>query len=135
MGLMAFDWLRRTSVERPSPRGGPEPESVADLVARRKYPRALALLRSQFEAGNRSPELRLQYAEVLIESGRAEDAVPVLIGVADELTAAAPEKARGALRRADEVAPGRDDVAHRLASLADQAPTVPPANPRTPRSR
>jgi thioredoxin-like negative regulator of GroEL len=90
---------------------------VGDLLARRKYARAIVLLRAQFEAGNRSPELRLQYADALVGVGRAEEAAPVLLGVADELAAAAPARAAEALRRIERIEPGREDVAMRLASL------------------
>lgn len=116
MVLMAFDWLRRTTEVRSSPRAAGE-ESVGDLVARKKFTRAIAVLRSQFEAGNRSPQLRLQFADVLIQAGRAEDAVPVLIGVADELAGASRDRAIQALRRAEQIAPGREDVVMRLATL------------------
>ena len=116
MVLMAFDWLRRTTEVRSSPRTAGE-ESVGDLVARKKFTRAIAVLRSQFEAGNRSPQLRLQFADVLIQAGRAEDAVPVLIGVADELAGASRDRAIQALRRAEQIAPGREDVVMRLATL------------------
>lgn len=119
MGLMAFDWLRRSTDVKsgPAARSSGSEESVKDLVARRKFARAMALLRSQFEAGNRSPELRLQYAEVLILSGKASDAVPVLIGVADEVAGTSRERAIAALRRALEIDPGREDVVMRLATL------------------
>ena len=124
MGLMAFDWLRRTTNEvRSNPRGG-EQENVTDLVARKKFSRAIAVLRSQFEAGNRSPELRLQFADVLIQGGRAEDALPVLIGVADELAGASRDRAIQALRRAEQIAPGREEVVMRLATL-EVAPPRP----------
>jgi hypothetical protein len=121
MGLGAFDWLRRADVKSPATRASRSEESVIDLVARRKYPRAIAILRSQFEAGNRSPDLRLQYADVLILSGKAADAVPVLIGVADELAGTSRDRAIQALRRAAEVEPGREEVVMRLATLGVSA--------------
>ena len=117
MGLMAFDWLKRSPEVKPAPRAGASEESIVDLVARKKWSRALALLRTQFEKGNRSPELRLQYADVLVQTGKAEDAIPVLIGVADEVAAASRERAIEALRRVERIAPGREDVIMRLATL------------------
>ena len=117
MGLMAFDWLKRSAELRSVPRPGASEESVADLVARKKFSRALTLLRAQFESGNRSPELRLQFADVLVQTGKAADAVPVLIGVADELAPASRERAIEALRRVDRIDPGREDVVMRLATL------------------
>lgn len=117
MGMMTFGWLKRSAEERSLPRPGMGDESVGELVARKKFSRALALLRSQFESGNRSPELRLQLAEVLVQTGRGEDAIPVLIGVADEVAAASRERAIEALRRVEKIEPGREDVVMRLATL------------------
>ena len=117
MGLMAFDWLRRSAEVRSLPRASASDESLKDLLARKKWSRALALLRAQFETGNRSPELRLLFAEVLVQTGKAEDAIPVLIGVADELAAASRDRAVEALRRVEKIAPGREEVVMRLATL------------------
>jgi hypothetical protein len=123
MGLMAFDWLKRSSEVRPLPSAGSGTgdESVADLVARRKFSRAMAVLRAQFESGNRSPELRLLFADVLVQIGKAEDAIPVLIGVADELALASRERAIEALGRVEKIEPGREDVVMRLATLGVRA--------------
>jgi len=117
MGLMAFDWLKRSTEVRSAPRSSGSDESVSDLVARKKFSRAMSVLRSQFESGNRSPELRLQFAEVLVQTGKAEEAIPVLIGVADELATGSRERAIEALRRVERISPGREDVVMRLATL------------------
>ena len=117
MGLMAFDWLKRSAEVRSLPRSAASEESVGDLLARKKWSRAMAVLRAQFESGNRSPELRLQFADVLVQTGKPEEAIPVLIGVADELAAASRERAIEALRRVQKIAPDREDVVMRLATL------------------
>ncbi len=117
MGLMAFGWLKRSAEVRSLPRAGGADESLSDLIARKKWSRAMALLRAQFEKGNRSPELRLQFAELLVQTGKAEEATPVLIGVADELATASRERAVEALRRVEKIAPGREEVVMRLATL------------------
>jgi hypothetical protein len=117
MALMAFNWLKRSSDVRSLPRRGPGEESVGELIARKKFSRAIAVLREQFDSGNRSPELRLQFADVLVETGKPEEAIPVLIGVADELAAASRERAIEALRRVQKIAPGREDVVMRLATF------------------
>jgi hypothetical protein len=117
MAWAGLQWLKRTSTDvRPQ---GPQrsEEDVGDLLARKKYTRAIAVLRAQFESGNRSPDLRLQYADALALSGRGVDAVPVLLGVADELSTGARTRAIEALRRIEQIEPGREDVAMRLASL------------------
>jgi thioredoxin-like negative regulator of GroEL len=117
MGLMAFGWLKRSTEVRALPRTGGSEDSVGDLVARKKFSRALTVLRAQFESGNRSPELRLQFADVLVQTGKGEEAIPVLIGVADELAAASRQRAIEALRRVEQIEPGREDVLMRLATL------------------
>jgi thioredoxin-like negative regulator of GroEL len=117
MGFMAFDWLKRTTEVRSTQHFGATEESVADLMARKKWSRALVLLRAQFESGNRSPDLRLLFADVLVQTGKADDAIPVLLGVADELAAASRERAIEALRRVERIEPGREEVIMRLATL------------------
>jgi len=121
MGFMAFNWLRRSSEVRSLPRRGSGDESVGELMARKKFGRAIVVLREQFASGNRSPELRLQFADLLVQTGKPEDAIPVLIGVADELAAASRERAIEALRRVQKIAPGREDVVMRLATFGVSA--------------
>jgi CRP-like cAMP-binding protein len=109
---MPFDWFSKT---------GSSP-SVAQLVLQKKYKKALEQLRQEFHKGNRSLELREQYAEVLAKSGETDKAVPVLLGLASELDAAGShERATELLRLADRIAPGRADVAARRKALATRA--------------
>ncbi|HET8645718.1 MAG TPA: hypothetical protein VFO85_09535, partial [Vicinamibacteria bacterium] len=97
-------------------KGGPQP--VEDLIARRKYDRALELLRLEFEGGRRDPRLRLQLADVLILAGRGKEAVPVLFGLADEFALHGfAAKAISVLKKIEKVQPGRFDVERRLALL------------------
>ena len=120
MGWTALAWLKRSTEGRSGPgaaRARVEPESVSDLVVRKKFGRAIFMLRTQFEAGNRSPELRLQLAEVLVQAGKPGEAIPVLIGVADEVAAVSRQRAIQALQRVEQIDPGREDVAMRLATL------------------
>jgi hypothetical protein len=93
-------------------------ESVPELIAKKKYDKAVALLEEQLgqEAGN--PRVRLQLADVLVMAGRHLDAVPVLIEVADMYASnAEAPKAIAALKKIERLAPGRRDVATKLASL------------------
>lgn len=92
--------------------------TVADLVARGRYGKAVKRLRQEFQAGRREPELRLQLADVLVLDGRGEDAVPIYVGVADELARLGHGgRAIGVLKKIERVQPGRADVARRLAAL------------------
>lgn len=93
-------------------------ESVPELIAKRKYDKAVALLEEQLGQEASNPRVRLQLADVLVMAGRQLDAVPVLIEVADMYAknAEAP-KAIAALKKIERLAPGRRDVATKLASL------------------
>ena len=54
-------------------------ESVPELLAKGKYDKAIELIHKQLgeDAGN--PRLRMQLADVLVQSGQRAEAVPVLI--------------------------------------------------------
>jgi hypothetical protein len=111
--------------------------TVPELIHRKKYGKAERLLRKEFEAGRRDAELRLQLADVIALAGRGGEAVPIYIGLADELARSghAP-KAIAVLKKLERIVPGRGDVADRLAALigdhgagaaaaTDTAPTAP----------
>jgi hypothetical protein len=118
--------------------------TVPELIQRKKYGKAERLLRKEFQAGRRDVELRLQLADVIALAGRGGEAVPIYIGLADELARSghAP-KAIAVLKKLERIVPGRGDVADRLAALigdhgagaAAEAPPVaelapdPPAAP------
>ena len=72
-------------------------------------------MREEFAARYPGPTERLRFADVLILAGRDAEALPVLLGVADEQERYGfREKALEALRRAGEIAPGDPEVADRL---------------------
>jgi CRP-like cAMP-binding protein len=109
---MVLDWLSRT---------GRLP-SVDELVEKGKYAQAAAVVRAGFEG--RSPTLaeRLRLADILVLAERAEQALPILLGVADELARYGfHDRALEALRRADAISPGHADVRGRFESLARAA--------------
>jgi hypothetical protein len=119
---MVLSWLK----------GRSEPAAVEELIARKKYDRAIELLRVEFEAGRRDPRLRLQLADVLVMSGREKEAVPILLALGDEFgsTAARRHPVLKKVRRST----SRSDVG-KLASLirterpalaARASPTTPP---------
>jgi CRP-like cAMP-binding protein len=110
---------------------------VDDLVARRRYGKAVEALRAEFEGRQPSAAERLRLADLLVLANRGPEAVPILLGVADEQTRFGfTEKALEALRRASEVEPGRPDVGRRIASLkkaaVKPAAAEPAADPGTP---
>jgi hypothetical protein len=102
-------------------------ESVPELIAKRKYAKAIALLEDQLQREASNPRVRLQLADVLVLAGTPREAVPVLIEVADlyASTGEAP-KAIAALKKIERLAPGRRDVETRLASLIREKKVAPP---------
>ena len=98
--------------------GGTKEESLADLIARKKYGKAIEVLRSQFRDGIRDPRMRLQLADVLVLAGRPKEAMPILSALADEYAREGfAAKAIAVLKRLEKIAPGRPDVERRLAEL------------------
>jgi hypothetical protein len=92
--------------------------TVPELIQRKKYDKAERLLRKEFEAGRRDADLRIQLADVIALAGRGQEAVPIYIGLADELARAGHvPRAIAVLKKIERVAPGRGDVAERLAAL------------------
>ncbi len=101
-------------------------ESVAELIAKKKYPKAIELLEDQLRGQSGNPRLRLQLADVLVTAGQPLEAVPILIEAADAFASAgeAP-KAIAALKKIQRLAPGRNDVETRLASLIREKRVAP----------
>jgi tetratricopeptide (TPR) repeat protein len=109
---------------------GAKAVSVADLIAAKKYDKALELLREQFKHGSRDPRLRLQMADVLVLCGRGREAVPILVALADEYASEGfAAKAIALFKKIDKIDPGRKDVETKLASLI-QEPSKVPLRPR-----
>ena len=106
-----MDWLN-TPVDVP----------ISELIARKKRARMIEMLRAQLE-GRLAPgvQVRLQLADLLVQAGRGEEAVPVLIGLADEFAADGfVAKAIAILKRVEKVHQGRHDVASRITALVQQ---------------
>jgi hypothetical protein len=91
---------------------------VGDLIAKKKYARAIEVLGEQLRRGSADPRVRNQLADVLIMAGREKEAVPVLIELADEYARGnqAP-RAIALLKKIERIDPGRRDVDQKLASL------------------
>src|SRR5687768_13904547 len=121
---MPLDWLNT-----------PLDADIGDLIARKKRAKTIELLRSQLQGRMVPPvQMRLQLADLLVQAGREAEAIPVLIGLADEFAGDGfVAKAIAILKRVDKVQPGRPDVESRLASLVKQQQRLD-ADPK-PRSR
>ena len=109
---MVLDWLSRSG----------RPPTVDELVAKGRYAQAVAVLRTEFQGRTPTLDERLRLADLLVLADRAAQAVPILLGVADELARYGfTDRALEALRRADAVVPGRPDVRQRFETLARAA--------------
>src|SRR5688572_29343619 len=108
---MPMDWLN-TPVDVP----------ISELIARKKRARTIEALRAQLQ-GRLAPgvQVRLQLADLLVQAGRGDEAVPVLIGLADEFAADGfVAKAVAILKRVEKVHGAHPDVSSRLAALVQQ---------------
>jgi hypothetical protein len=119
--------------------GGSKEASLGELIAAKKYKKAIEVLRAQFRDGARDPRLRLQLADILVLAGRAKEAVPILSGLADEYAREGyAAKAIAVLKKLQKIAPGKSDVERRLAELlhrriGSSAAPRPPAEALEPR--
>ena len=91
---------------------------VDELISRKKYAKAVELLREEFAQGRRDPRLRLQLADVLVLAGRKKEAIPILTGLADEFAVEGfAAKAISVLKKIQKLQPGQRDVNQKLAHL------------------
>jgi hypothetical protein len=92
--------------------------SLQELIARKQYKKAIDLLQAEFQKGDRSPRMRMQFADLLYAAGRGREALPILLGLADEFARDGfAAKAIALLKKAEKIQPGDDAVERRLAGL------------------
>ncbi len=104
---MVLDWLAKG-----------RPSTVAELLARKQFDRAVELAQAQVKERPRDARRRLQLADTLVAGGRGGEAVPLLREIADELAGDGfAAKAIAILKRIQKLSPGRSDVEERLAAL------------------
>lgn len=117
---MALSWISRSR----------KVGDVDSLVARGRFAKAVKVLRAEFDGRQPTLAERLRYADLLVLAGRGEEALPILLGVADEQSRYGfREKALEALRRAQEIDPGHPKVRHRLQALRKALSCDPPPDP------
>jgi hypothetical protein len=93
--------------------------SIDELAARGRYKEAAARLRAELERRSATIADRIRLADLLVQADRGPEALPILIGVADEHARCGfREQALEALRRADAIAPGEPATRERFHSLA-----------------
>jgi CRP-like cAMP-binding protein len=121
---MPLDWLNT-----------PLDADLSELLAKKKRARAIEDLKAQIQRRGVPPaQVRLQLADLLAQAGRGPEAVPVLMGLADEFAGDGfVAKAIAILKRVERADPGRPEVASRLTLLVQQQKLAIGASWRPPR--
>jgi CRP-like cAMP-binding protein len=109
---MSLDWLSRAG----------QPPSLENLLAEGEYAQAVALFQAEMQGRPPTHGQRLRLADLLVLADRGEEALPLLLGVADEMARYGfYERALEALRRAHAIAPNHPDVRDRFETHARAA--------------
>lgn len=96
-------------------------DEVADFIARRQYAKAIEIIKEQVRSQKADTRVRLQLADVLVMAGRPQEAVAVLIPLADEYARDGfAAKAVAVLKRIQKIEPRRRDIEPRLAALIEE---------------
>jgi len=109
-------------------------EDVTALIAKKNYARAIEVLREQIQTKKNDPQVRNQLADVLALAGKGLQAIPILMGLADEYARDGfAAKAISVLKKIQRIDPSRREVETKLASLIQekqsQASVAAPAAP------
>jgi len=101
--------------------GKAKEEDVVSLIAARKYARAIEILKVQLQKKGANPSLRMQLADVLILADKRQEAVALLLPLADQYARDGfAAKAVSVLKKVQKVDPGRRDVEERLARQIEE---------------
>jgi hypothetical protein len=101
--------------------GRSKSDDVVSLIAARDYGRAIEVLRAQLKKRGASTTLRKQLADVLELSGKTNEAVALLLPLADQFAREGfAAKAVAILKKIQKIDPGRRDVEERLAQLIEE---------------
>ena len=101
--------------------GKSKEEDVVSLIAAKKYARAVEILKAQLQKKGANPSLRMQLADVLILADKKQEAVALLLPLADQYARDGfAAKAVSVLKKVQKVDPGRRDVEERLARQIEE---------------
>jgi len=107
-------------------RGG---QSLQELIAKKKWDKAVEQLRQEIKSSPRDSRTRMQLADVLVEAGRGQDAVPILLKLAQEFgSEGSAPRAIAVLKKVERIQPGRSDVQRALAALIKSATKPAPVS-------
>jgi hypothetical protein len=100
---------------------GARDQSLQDLIARKRYDKAIKVIRAELEKHRNDRRLRLRLGDVLLLAGRRQEGLDVLRRVSDELALAGQiGQAIAVLKKIEVVEPGLEDVEDRLAYLVER---------------
>jgi len=101
--------------------GKSKEEDVVSLISAKKYARAVEVLKAQLQKRGANPSLRMQLADVLIMADKKQEAVALLLPLADQYARDGfAAKAVSVLKKVQKVDPGRKDVEERLARQIEE---------------
>jgi len=107
-------------------------EDVVSLIAAKKYARAIEVLKAQLQKKGANPSLRMQLADVLILADKKQEAISLLIPLADQYASEGfAAKAVSVLKKIQKIDPGRRDVEQRLARQIEEKQREATALPLT----
>jgi hypothetical protein len=93
-------------------------QSLQQLIANKQWNKAIVQLRTEIKNAPKDTRTRIQLADVLIEAGRGDDAVPVLLKLAQDFgIEGSAGRAIAVLKKIERIEPGRQDVQKALAAL------------------
>ena len=99
-------------------------DTLFDLIARKRYSKAIAIVREQLAERPDSPQLRMQLADLLVlqnSEAEAGEATAILARLADELASGGfVAKAVAVLKKMQRIDPDRPGLEERLARLIKQ---------------
>jgi cyclic nucleotide-binding protein len=100
---------------------GARDESIDELVRRKRYGKAVKLLRAELEKRKGDRRLRLRLGEILVLAGQRPEGVRLLSRVADDMALHGQvAQAIAVLKKIEAIEPGREDVEEKLAYLVER---------------
>ncbi|MFZ2491426.1 MAG: cyclic nucleotide-binding domain-containing protein [Thermoanaerobaculia bacterium] len=92
--------------------------SVPDLIARKKYDEALAILKEQLKRAPGDTPLRMQAADVLAAQGKVDNATRILQAIADEFASQGfAAKSIAVLKKIQKLDPSRRDLDSKIVGV------------------
>lgn len=113
--------------------GQKKPATLSDLIARKKYPEAMAFVKGQLKKAPGDTSLRIQLADILVLLGKVDDATLALESVADDFAKEGyAAKAIAVLKKIQKLDPRRKDLEEKIVDLFKTSAPVRSSQPAAP---